>query len=74
MSFKVGDEVFWIHTHQDLRDDFASIEDIEILHGKIYEHYGKAVRVEPRCFVPIEYIYKTKQDCIDAFIKRLQEL
>ncbi|GKS62477.1 hypothetical protein YTPLAS21_19350 [Candidatus Nitrosocosmicus sp.] len=79
MSFKVGDTIYWLC--QNTISTCLLPEFIEIIESKIVNecysvltdiHYYE---VDNQCeFVFKESSYKSKQDCIEAFKERLDEL
>lgn len=77
-DFKVGDTVYWIdNPHQDPRDDYLNLDYIGILYGVILlvdKNFYKIKTDNCTRIVIFNNVYKSKQDCIDAFKKRLDEL
>jgi hypothetical protein len=75
-DFKVGDQIFFIYADAEYED--VSPCELTLVDGLIREirigsTYTLFALIESRT-IEEKNCYKSKQDCIDAFIKRLGEL
>lgn len=74
-DFKVGDSVWWIDLYRDYRGNYVCRGDLDCENGQITKLVNiDTAEIDSFKVIPFDCLYKSKQECIDAFKKRLDEL